>query len=52
MPSIVVTSAPSACTASTVQLFTASPSSKQVQAPQLEVSQPMWVPVSPATSRR
>src|SRR5215208_1301626 len=52
MPSIVVTSQPSAWTASTVQDFTASPSRWTVQAPQLEVSQPTCVPVSPRLSRR
>ena len=35
-----------------VQLLTAMPSSMTVQAPQIEVSQPMCGPVSPATSRR
>src|ERR1700754_5005200 len=52
MPSIVLTSAPSAWTASTVQLFTASPSRWTVHAPQLDVSQPTCVPVSPSVSRR
>ena len=52
MPSIVVTSRPSAWTASTVQDFTATPSRCTVQAPQLEVSQPTCVPVSPRWSRR
>ena len=52
MPSIVRTSAPSACTASTVQLFTDSPSRWTVQAPQLDVSQPTCVPVRPRVSRR
>src|SRR5919109_5161098 len=50
-PSIVVTSAPSAWTASTVQLFTASPFRWTVQAPQFVVSQPTCVPVSPSSSR-
>jgi hypothetical protein len=44
--------APSAWTASTVQLFTDRPSRWTVQAPQFEVSQPMVVPVLPSTSRR
>src|SRR3954452_16451850 len=48
---MVVTSAPSAWAASTVQLFTDSPSRWTVQAPQLVVSQPMWVPVNPSSSR-
>ena len=51
-PSIVVTDAPSACTASTVHDFTASPSRCTVQAPHDDVSQPMCVPVSPSSSRR
>ena len=51
MPSIVLTSAPSACTARTVQLLTASPSRCTVHAPQLVVSQPTWVPVRPRVSR-
>jgi hypothetical protein len=51
-PSIVVTTAPSACTASIVQDFTDSPSTRTVQAPQLEVSQPIFVPGSPHSSRR
>src|SRR6266513_2843491 len=48
---MVVTSAPSACTASTVHDFTACPSRWTVQAPQLEVSHPTWVPVRPSSSR-
>jgi hypothetical protein len=40
IPSMVVTSQPSAWTAKTVQLFTASPSRWTVHAPQLLVSQP------------
>src|SRR4051794_30853821 len=52
MPSIVVTSASSAWTARTVQLFTASPLRWTVQAPQFDVSQPTCVPVSPSVSRR
>src|SRR4026208_722200 len=35
-----------------MQLFTASPFTCTVQAPQLPVSQPMCVPVSPRSSRR
>jgi len=49
---MVVICAPSACTASTAQLFADIPFSSTVQAPQLEVSQPTGVPVRPATSRR
>ena len=51
MPSMVVTSPPSAWTASTVHDFTASPSSQTVHAPQLDVSQPTWVPVRFRCSR-
>ena len=51
-PSSVVTDCPSACTASTVQDFTDSPSTSTVQAPQEVVSQPMLVALSPTTSRR
>ena len=43
-PSMVRTSRPSACTANIVQLLTALPSSITVQAPQIEVSQPMCGP--------
>src|SRR5262249_49190885 len=50
-PSTVVTLAPSACTASTVQDFTGLPSRWTVHAPQCEVSQPTCVPVMPNTSR-
>src|ERR1700716_1857563 len=50
-PSIVVTWAPSAWTAKTVQDFTLWPSSSPVQAPQLLVSDPTCVPGSPASSR-
>ena len=32
--------------------FTGTPSTSTVQAPQLVVSQPMWVPVRPSVSRR
>src|SRR4051794_40393797 len=52
IPSIVLTSAPSACTASRVQDFTASPLRCTVHAPQLDVSQPTCVPVRPSVSRR
>src|ERR687888_292734 len=51
-PSIVVISLPSAWTASTVHDFTARPSKWIVQAPQSDVSQPIFVPVSPRSSRR
>ena len=44
---MVVMSAPSACTASIVQDFTDSPSTRTVQAPHDDVSQPTLVPVSP-----
>src|SRR2546421_1459020 len=50
--SIVVTSRPSACTASSVQDLTDSPSISTVHAPQLEVSHPTLVPMSPSRSRR
>ena len=49
---MVVMSAPSAWTASIVQHFTDSPSTWTVQAPHDDVSQPMFVPVRPTTSRR
>ena len=45
MPSMVVISAPAACTANMVQLFTDMPLRSTVQAPQCVVSQPIWVPV-------
>src|SRR5215211_5612886 len=51
-PSTVRTSRPFACTAKTVQDLAGVPSSSTVQAPQLVVSQPMWVPVRPTVSRR
>src|SRR5262245_37555504 len=51
-PSIVVTSLPSAWSASRVQLFTACPSTSTVQAPHWLVSQPTCAPVSPSPSRR
>ena len=49
---MVVTSWPSAWTASTLQDFTLRPSRCTVHAPQLLVSQPMTVPVLPSFSRR
>src|SRR5690348_6247380 len=51
-PSTVRTRWPSAITASTVQDFTGTSSSQTVQTPQLDVSQPQWVPVRPRSSRR
>src|SRR6266478_1156533 len=51
-PSMVVTSEPDACTASTVHDLMALPSSRTVQAPQIEVSHPTCVPVRPRMSRR
>src|SRR5581483_8929911 len=51
-PSIVLTSCPSAITASVVQDFTALPSRCTTQAPHCEVSHPTWVPVSRRFSRR
>ena len=52
MPSMVRTSAPSACTANTVQDFTDLPSRSTVQAPQWLVSQPICGPVMFCWSRR
>src|SRR3954471_20760755 len=49
---IVLTSCPSAITASVVQDFTALPSRCTTQAPHCEVSQPTWVPVSLRFSRK
>src|SRR5262245_41942212 len=49
---MVLTSWPSAITASVVQDFTALPSRCTTQAPHCEVSQPTWVPVSRRFSRR
>src|SRR5580658_2621398 len=49
---MVVMSQPSAWTASTVHDFTDWPFSKTVQAPQLVVSHPIFVPVSSNVSRR
>ena len=51
-PSTVRTSWPSAITASTVHDLTGVPSNHTAHTPQLEVSQPQWVPVSPSSSRR
>jgi hypothetical protein len=48
---MVVTVLPSHWTARIVHDFTASPSRCTVQAPQLDVSQPTCVPVSPRSSR-
>src|ERR1700758_1816344 len=49
---MVLTSWPSAITASVVQDFTALPSRCTTQAPHCEVSHPTWVPVSRRFSRR
>src|SRR4051812_46355235 len=49
---MVLTSCPSAITASVVQDFTALPSRCTTQAPHCEVSQPTWVPVSRRFSRK
>src|SRR6478752_2545014 len=51
-PSTVRTACPEAIAASIVQDFTGSPSTSTTQVPQLEVSQPQCVPVSPSSSRR
>ena len=51
-PSTVVSSWPSACTASIRQERTGSPSSSTVQAPHTPCSQPTWVPVRPSSWRR
>ena len=51
-PSTVRISRPSAIAASTVQLFTGSPSIHSTQAPQFDVSHPQWVPVRSRWSRR
>ena len=48
----MVTAAPSAWAASIVHDFTDSPSTSTVHAPQLDVSHPTLVPVSPQSSRR
>ena len=52
IPSMVLSSRPSAWTASIVHDLALSPSTWTVQAPQLLVSQPTCVPVSPRLSRR
>ena len=51
-PSMVVMSAPSACTASIRQERAGWPSTSTVHAPQTPCSQPTWVPVSPISCRR
>jgi hypothetical protein len=51
-PSTVRISWPEAIAASTVHDFTGSPSMSTTHTPQLLVSQPQWVPVSPRWSRR
>src|ERR1700704_6932880 len=48
---MVLTSCPSAMTASVVQDLTALPSRCTTQAPHCDVSQPTWVPVSRRFSR-
>ena len=48
---MVVSSWPSACTASMVHDLTDSPLTWRVHAPHDEVSQPMFVPVRPSASR-
>ena len=50
-PSTVVSDCPSACTANIVHDFIGVPLTNTVHAPQLVVSQPMCVPVSPAFVR-
>src|SRR4051794_32790095 len=50
--STVSTAWPSHITARVVQDFTARPSTCTTQAPQLDVSQPQWVPVRSSVSRR
>ena len=52
MPSMVCTTAPSACTASIRQDRTGRPSTSTVQAPQNPCAQETWVPVSFALWRR
>src|SRR5438093_12063758 len=49
---MVVMSEPSACAARQVHDLTAMPSTRTVHAPHWLVSQPILVPVRPATSRR
>ena len=51
-PSTVVISRPAAWMAKSPQDFTAMPSRRMVQAPQVVVSQPTWVPVRRRKSRR
>ena len=51
IPSTVRTSCPSAIAAKTVHDLTGLPSSQTTHVPQLEVSQPQWVPRRPAFSR-
>ena len=50
-PSTVRMSRPLAMAASAVQDFSGAPSSHSTQAPQLDVSQPQWLPVSSSSSR-
>jgi hypothetical protein len=50
-PSTVSILEPSACTASIMQLLSSMPSTITEHAPQLPVSQPMWLPVRPRSSR-
>src|SRR6266498_683338 len=52
IPSIVVTSLPSTCTASRLHDLTDSPSTRTVHEPHDVVSHPTLVPVSPRVSRR
>ena len=51
-PSMVVTLLPSACTASIVHDFTATPSTRTVHAPHWLVSHPTLVPVRPTSGRK
>jgi hypothetical protein len=51
-PSMVTTSAPSACTASMRHERTGSPFTSTVHAPHTPCSHPRWVPVSSSFSRR
>src|ERR1700761_8729188 len=50
-PSTVLMSRPLAIAASAVQDLSGAPSSHSTQAPQLDVSQPQWLPVSSSSSR-
>src|ERR1700761_841760 len=50
-PSTVRMSRPLAMAASAVHAFSGAPSSHSTQAPQVEVSQPQWLPVSSSSSR-